>query len=142
MVWRFQEAQGSSAPHLQSWGYTYQSAANCLSSGVALGPEWVFSLIAYLKKKKDKKAKELNSSFWVSTEVFLWLSTPPSGVHSFLSFYVYVCVFLCICVYMYVHMGMYGCGCPWRTDWVSDPPEPKSQSSFEFWDSNLGPLHR
>lgn len=92
--------------------------------------------------RRHRGPRDRNRSAWVSTEVFLWLSTPPSGVHSFLSFYVYVCVFLCICVYMYVHMGMYGCGCPWRTDWVSDPPEPKSQSSFEFWDSNLGPLHR
>lgn len=46
---------GSLAPCLQSWGYTYHSAASCLSSGVALGPEWVFSLIAYLKKKKKIK---------------------------------------------------------------------------------------
>lgn len=40
----------------KSWS-TNHNAASCLSSGVALGPEWVFSLTAYLKQKEKSQCE-------------------------------------------------------------------------------------
>ena len=42
---------------LSRYDATHHNAASCLSSGVALGPEWVFSLIAYLEERKEIKTK-------------------------------------------------------------------------------------